>query len=75
VIQDVKTLGVKNWKNLAMEKERWQKIEEGQDPRRAVEPMMIMMMNTSQSEVNSVYAQFQTDKSMQMLSRGLNISH
>jgi hypothetical protein len=26
VIQDVKTLGVKNWRNLAMEKESWQKL-------------------------------------------------
>jgi hypothetical protein len=26
VIQDIKTLGVKNWRNLAMEKESWQKI-------------------------------------------------
>jgi hypothetical protein len=26
VIQDVKTLGVKNWMNLAMEKESWHKL-------------------------------------------------
>jgi hypothetical protein len=26
VFQDIKTLGVKNWKNLAMEKESWQKL-------------------------------------------------
>jgi hypothetical protein len=26
VIQDVKTLGVKNWRNVAMEKESWQKL-------------------------------------------------
>jgi hypothetical protein len=26
VIQDIMTLGVKNWKNLAMEKESWQKL-------------------------------------------------
>jgi hypothetical protein len=26
VIEDVKTLGVKNWKNVAMEKESWQKL-------------------------------------------------
>jgi hypothetical protein len=26
VIQNVKTLGVKNWRNLAMEKESWQKL-------------------------------------------------
>jgi hypothetical protein len=26
VIQDIKTLGVKNWRNLAMEKESWQKL-------------------------------------------------
>jgi hypothetical protein len=26
VTQDVKTLGVKNWKNIAMEKESWQKL-------------------------------------------------
>jgi hypothetical protein len=25
-IQDIKTLGVKNWMNLAMQKERWQKL-------------------------------------------------
>jgi hypothetical protein len=25
VIQDIKTLGVKNWRKLAMEKESWQK--------------------------------------------------
>jgi hypothetical protein len=26
VIQEIKTLGVKNWKNLAMEKESWQNL-------------------------------------------------
>jgi len=26
VIQDIKTLGVKNWRNLAMEKESWQRL-------------------------------------------------
>jgi hypothetical protein len=26
VIQDIKTLGEKNWRNLAMEKESWQKL-------------------------------------------------
>jgi hypothetical protein len=26
VIQDVKTLRVKNWRNVAMEKENWQKL-------------------------------------------------
>jgi hypothetical protein len=26
VIQDIKTLGVKNWRNLAMEKKSWQKL-------------------------------------------------
>jgi hypothetical protein len=26
VIQEIKTLGVKNWKNVAMEKENWQKL-------------------------------------------------
>jgi hypothetical protein len=26
VIQDVKTLRVKNWRNVAMEKESWQKL-------------------------------------------------
>jgi hypothetical protein len=26
VIQDIKTLGVKNWRNLAMEKESWQML-------------------------------------------------
>jgi hypothetical protein len=26
VIQDIKTLGVKNWRNTAMEKESWQKL-------------------------------------------------
>jgi hypothetical protein len=26
VIQDIKILGVKNWRNLAMEKESWQKL-------------------------------------------------
>jgi hypothetical protein len=26
VIQDVKTLGVKNWRNVIMEKESWQKL-------------------------------------------------
>jgi hypothetical protein len=26
VIQDIKTLGVKNWRNAAMEKESWQKL-------------------------------------------------
>jgi hypothetical protein len=26
VIQDIKTLGVKNWRNVAMEKESWQKF-------------------------------------------------
>jgi hypothetical protein len=26
VIQDIKTLEVKNWRNVAMEKERWQKL-------------------------------------------------
>jgi hypothetical protein len=26
VIQDIKTLGVKNWRNVAMEKESWQKL-------------------------------------------------
>jgi hypothetical protein len=45
VIQDIKTLGVKNWRNLPVEKESWQKpSEEGQGPRRAVDPMMMMIM-------------------------------
>jgi hypothetical protein len=26
VIQDIKTLGVKNWRSLAMEKQSWQKL-------------------------------------------------
>jgi hypothetical protein len=26
VIQDIKTLGVKNWRNLEMEKKSWQKL-------------------------------------------------
>jgi hypothetical protein len=26
VIQDINTFGVKNWRNLAMEKESWQKL-------------------------------------------------
>jgi hypothetical protein len=26
VIEDIKTLGVKNWRNVAMEKESWQKL-------------------------------------------------
>jgi hypothetical protein len=26
VIQDIETLGVKNWRNLAMEKESWQML-------------------------------------------------
>jgi hypothetical protein len=26
VIQDIKTLGVKNWRNLAMDREGWQKL-------------------------------------------------
>jgi hypothetical protein len=26
VIQDIRTLGVKNWRNIAMEKESWQKL-------------------------------------------------
>jgi hypothetical protein len=26
VIEDIKTLGVKNWRNLAMKKESWQKL-------------------------------------------------
>jgi hypothetical protein len=26
VIQDVKTFGVKNWRNVAMEKESWKKL-------------------------------------------------
>jgi hypothetical protein len=26
VIQDIKTLGVKNWRNLTMEKESWQML-------------------------------------------------
>jgi hypothetical protein len=26
VIQDIKTLGVKNWRNVAVEKESWQKL-------------------------------------------------
>jgi hypothetical protein len=26
VIQDIKTLGVKNWRNVAMVKESWQKL-------------------------------------------------
>jgi hypothetical protein len=26
VVQDIKTSGVKNWRNLTMEKERWQKL-------------------------------------------------
>jgi hypothetical protein len=26
VIQDIKTLGVKNWRNLAMEKESWKML-------------------------------------------------
>jgi hypothetical protein len=38
VIDDIKTLGVKNWRNLAMEKESWQKLL-----RKAVEPMMMMI--------------------------------
>jgi hypothetical protein len=42
VIQDIKTLEVKNYRN--MEEESWQKLEEGQGPRRDVEPMMMMMM-------------------------------
>jgi hypothetical protein len=42
VIQDIKTLGVKNWRNVAMEKGKLEKAsEEGQGPRRAVEPMMM----------------------------------
>jgi hypothetical protein len=47
VIQDIKTLGVKNWRNIAMEKGRVAEAsEEGQGPHRAVEPMMMMMMMT-----------------------------
>jgi hypothetical protein len=60
VIQDVKILGVKNWRNLAMEndfgnEEMEERIngkgklaeacEEGQDSRRAVQPMMMMMIS------------------------------
>jgi hypothetical protein len=26
VMQDIKTFGVKNWRNVAMEKESWQKL-------------------------------------------------
>jgi hypothetical protein len=37
VIQDIKTLGVKNWRKLA------EVSEEGQGPRGAVEQMMMMM--------------------------------
>jgi hypothetical protein len=43
VIEDIKTLGVNNWRNKAMEKESLTEAsEEGQGPRRAVEPMMMM---------------------------------
>jgi hypothetical protein len=44
VIQDIKTLGVKKWRNIAMEKGRAEASEEGQGPHRAVEPMMMIMM-------------------------------
>jgi hypothetical protein len=42
VIQDIKTLGVKNWRNLAMDGRLAEASEEGQGPRRAVKPMMMM---------------------------------
>jgi hypothetical protein len=42
VIQDIKTLGVKNWRNLVIEKESWQKlVRKAQDPRWAAEPKMM----------------------------------
>jgi hypothetical protein len=41
-------MGVKNWRNLAMEEGKLAEAsEEGQGPRRAVEPMMVILFNES----------------------------
>jgi hypothetical protein len=44
VDQDIRILGVKNWKEVALDRDEWAELpEEGQSPPRAVEPMMIMI--------------------------------
>jgi hypothetical protein len=46
VDQDIKLLGERNWKNFALNRGEWRKLfEEGQGPRRAVEPVIMMMMS------------------------------
>jgi hypothetical protein len=45
VIQDINTFGVKNWRIIANGKGKLAEAsEEGQGPRRDVEPMMMTMM-------------------------------
>jgi hypothetical protein len=45
VDQDIRLLGKRNWKNLALSREEWRNFfEEGQGPHRAVEPVIMMMM-------------------------------
>jgi hypothetical protein len=46
VIQDIETLGVKNWRNVAME-------NESQGPHRAVKPMMMMMMKSGMTYIQN----------------------
>jgi hypothetical protein len=42
--QDIRALGVKSWRNVAMHRRRLAEAsEEGQGPHRAVEPVMMMM--------------------------------
>jgi hypothetical protein len=44
VDQDMRILGVKNWKKVALNRDEWaQLLKEGQSPPRAVEPVMMMM--------------------------------
>ena len=44
VDQDMRTLEVKNWKNVALDRRMCKASKEGQGPPRAVEPMMMMMI-------------------------------
>jgi hypothetical protein len=41
VVQDIRALGVKHSRNVAMDREDWRKVLKG--PHRAVEPMMISL--------------------------------
>jgi hypothetical protein len=42
VTQDIRALGVKNWRNVAVNRKDWRKLLK--KAHRAVEPMMMMMM-------------------------------